>query len=712
MPNRFSHFAFAAIVALTVFVSPSSAQFVNTAAKPDFNARLIVGGADRNDPSANWLGLAVRLGPGWHTYWRSAGDAGAPPEFDWSSSTNIDEPTIEWPAPRRFSDAGIDSFGYADEVVLPIKVRVRDSQKPADVSLKLALYVCSTICTRNDLSFDARITPGQRSGEQLGLIDRWRTRVPRPHSPNLAIRSLDLQTANPGALRIEATSTSGFAASDVFVDGDDAILAGHPKVAMNGANEAVITVPIDGVEKRNADKPLRVTLVAGGNAVEATVPAPQAPAAVRTGAGPANSAIAGTDISKTNLAGAGHAEKTTGILPILAAALIGGFILNFMPCVFPVLSLKMMSLLGQTSRDMGALRIRFIASAAGVITSFVLLATALAALKSAGAQIGWGIQFQQPLFLGGMAAILVALSANLLDLYEIRLPWRLGNLLGRSGGGQSVASYFFNGFIMTLLATPCSAPFVGTAVGFALSQGTWQILAIFAALGVGMASPYLALALVPQVARLFPRPGRWMQTLRQLAALAMAGAAIWLLWILSEISGSQTAVIAGTALGLMVWAVALYQRRHAHAIAGVVMASLAATAILIAGERTVPTASKAADGVPWQTFAPPDVATLVRSGHTVFVDIGAAWCVTCKVNERLIINSSTIRQRLLADVVPLQGDWTKPDPTIAAYLKSFGRFGLPFNAVFGPGAPDGIVLPELLTQQAVLAAFDAASTRP
>ncbi len=705
MPNRLIPFTFAAVVALTALVSPSAAQFVNTATKPDFTARLIAGGADRNDASASWLGLSVRLGPGWHTYWRSAGDAGAPPEFDWSGSTNIDEPTIEWPAPHRFSDAGIDSFGYADEVVLPIKIHVRDPQKPADVSLKLALFVCSTICTRNDLNFDTKLMPGLRSDDQLSLIDQWRARVPREHSPNLAIQSLDLQTAKPAALRIKATSAPGFAKPDVFVDGDDAILAGSPKLTMIGGNDAVITVPIDGIEKRHANKPLRVTLVAGGHAVEATVPA-AADANVETAI--AKSAITKSATAKTDL---GKAETGSSFLAIVVAALIGGFILNFMPCVFPVLSLKITSLLGQKSRDIGALRIRFIASAAGVVASFVLLAAVLAALKGAGAQIGWGIQFQQPLFLGGMAAILVALSANLLDLYEIRLPWRLGNLLGGSGGGQSVASYFFNGFIMTLLATPCSAPFVGTAVGFALSQGTWQILGIFAALGVGMASPYLALALVPQVARLFPRPGRWMQTLRQLAALAMAATAIWLLWILGEISGYRSAVIVGTVLGLMVWAVALYHRRHAHVVAGVMMASLAATAILIAGQQVAPGASRAADDVPWQTFAPPDVATLVRSGHTVFVDVGAAWCVTCKVNEQLIINSDPIRQRLAADVVPLRGDWTRPDAIIGAYLKSFGRFGLPFNAVFGPGAPDGIVLPELLTQEAVLTAFDTASTR-
>ncbi|MHB1207586.1 MAG: protein-disulfide reductase DsbD family protein, partial [Rhodospirillaceae bacterium] len=396
---------------------------------------------------------------------------------------------------------------------------------------------------------------------------------------------------------------------------------------------------------------------------------------------------------------------------MIVLSLFGGLILNFMPCVFPVLSLKLFSLLAHPSQHAGAVRARFAASAAGVIASFIVLAAVLAMLKSAGAQIGWGIQFQQPLFLIGMVAILAALGANLLGLYEIRLPWWLARPLGHSAGGQSIGANFFNGFVMTLLATPCSAPFVGTAVAFALSQGPLQIFEIFAGLGLGMASPYLVLTAVPQVARLFPRPGRWMLTVRHIAAAAMVATAIWLLTILAQVSGIQVALFVGAFLGLLIWVLAVIRRRFAHTIAALLIVALTGAAIVAVEGRPWSNSDAATQEVAWQPFAPKKIEALVQSGRTVFVDVGAAWCVTCKVNEALIINSDPIRQRLKSDIAPIRADWTRPDDTITAYLQSFGRYGLPFNAVFGPGAPGGIVLPELLTQEAVLSAFNKASHR-
>lgn len=696
MSNRLMGPAIAIVFGLLLHNGAAAEQTAAHSTKPDFTAQLIVGGVDKAEPALTWLGLHVRLGQNWHTYWRSAGDAGAPPEFDWSGSTNIADVTIEWPAPHRYTDAGIDTFGYADEVMLPIKLRLKDPQAPTHVSLKLALFVCSTICTRNDLNFDADIAPAARFGDNLDLIGNWRAKVPRQHSATLAITSLSLQTGAPAQLRIEATSTAPLVAPDVFVDGDSAVVAGHPKFTATGDGVTVIMLPIDGIDASHPSNPLHVTLVDGKTSVEAILP-PQPPSVA--------------DKLPSSFTGKPTNSKASSAWAMIGVALLGGLILNFMPCVFPVLSLKLFSLLGHPSRDKSVIRARFVASAAGVIVSFLLLAAILAALKSVGAQIGWGIQFQQPLFLIAMAAILVALGANLLDLYEIRLPWRLAGLFGKPAGSQSIAAHFFNGFIMTLLATPCSAPFVGTAVGFALAQGPWQIFEIFLALGLGMASPYLVLAAVPQVGLFFPRPGPWMQTVRRVAAVTMVGTAVWLLTVLAAVSSLQTALVTGAAFGLIVWALAVHRQRFAHAIAGSLIAGLAGTAILLAAGQTTPARESASGAVQWQRFAPQNIQAMVKSGRTVFVDVSAAWCVTCKVNEATIIDSAPIRQRLTADVVPTQGDWTKPDAAISAYLQSFGRFGLPFNVVFGPGAPDGIVLPELLTQEAVLAAFDAASAK-
>ncbi len=685
----------AAVLAYVLHAAPLLAQ-TPPSPKPDFSADLVAGGVDRRDPNVAWIGVHVRLGPGWHTYWRSPGDAGAPPEFDWRGSQNIAAADVEYPAPRRIASAGLDSFGYADEVVFPVRLRLRDPHAPTQVSLKLALFVCSQICTRNDLTFNAALAPGGHLDDPMRLIDSWRAKVPRTNSPALSISAIKRTPEPKPHLSVTVTSAVPLVSPDLFVDGDDAVFAGRPLRAAQEGEVTTFTIPLDGADAAHPGKPLHVTLVDGSRAVEAaTLPT----------AGVAASAAKPAFTPKP------APPASASLWPMLAIALLGGLILNFMPCVFPVLSLKIFSLVAHKTRETRAVRLRFVASAAGVIASFLLLAATLAALKALGAQVGWGIQFQQPLFLIIMAAILVALAANLLDLYDIHLPAPLGRLVGQGGGHDSVAGHFANGLVMTLLATPCSAPFVGTAVGFALSQGPEQIVMIFAALGLGMASPYLVLAALPKVARVFPRPGNWMVTVRRLAAVAMAGTAIWLLTILAEISGVQNALIVGASFGFLVWFLAVRRQRFAHAIAGTLIAGLTGAALLVAGDRPLPAVAQAVDGVRWQPLAPEKISALVRDGQTVFVDIGASWCVTCKVNSALIVGSDRIRTRLGSDVVPMQADWTKPDDRIAAYLRGFNRYGLPFNAVFGPGAPDGIVLPELLTQGAVLAAFDQASAK-
>lgn len=682
----------------------AGAQTATPPTNPNFSAKLVVAGAAKNDPTPAWIGLDVQLGSGWHTYWRSAGDAGAPPEFDWSGSQNVVETTVEWPAPHRFSDAGIDTFGYADRVLFPIKVRLRDKTKDAHISLKLALYVCSTICTRNDLQFDADISPSVNVPVEQALIDDWRNKVPRSQSPSLSILSVKLETGSPAQLKIAVMANPPLAKPDVFVDGDSAVIAARPRVTRGYGGASFITLPLQGVDAEHPKQPLHVTLVDGSRSIEAVVPqqkpatSGQTPLIVTTQAEP----VAGADAPNV---------KNTSTWSMIVLSLLGGLVLNFMPCVFPVLSLKLFSVVGHSTYDSGSIRAGFIASAAGIVASFLVLAAGLATLKAFGAQVGWGIQFQQPIFLVGMAAVLAALSANLLGLYEIRLPWWLAGKIGKSTGGQSVPAHFFSGFLITLLATPCSAPFVGTAIAFALSQNSLQIFEIFLGLGIGMALPFLALAAVPQVARLFPRPGQWMMTIKHIAAAAMAATTIWLLTVLAQVSGVQTALFIGTTFGISLWLLAILRERFAHLIAGVLIMSLTGIVLVGAG---IPPSSRLAvenDDVQWQPLVPANIQEMVRDGRTVFVDVSAAWCITCKVNEALIINSNLIRKRLTSDVVPFRGDWTKPDDAITAYLQSFGRYGLPFNVVFGPNARKGIVLPELLTQEVVLNAFNSASNR-
>jgi len=674
-----------ALLSASLMLGPAAAQTAGFHPKADVSTRLLVGNTDEAGTDA-WLGLDVRLGTGWHTYWRSPGDAGAPPEFDWSGSRNVADVTVEWPAPHRFAEADIDTYGYAERVLFPLHLRLKHAAAQAHLSLKTVLYVCSVICTQNEAQLEAEIAPGAHQTTAQAEIDAWRQKVPRETSPTLSIRSLRLERAPKPHLAIEAHAEPQLAAPDVFVDGDPAVAAGRPQVEHRADADALISIPVDGLDHDDPQRPLHVTLVDGERALEAVLP---------------REAAAWAPVADSVAA-------TRSIWAILGTALLGGFILNLMPCVFPVLSLKVVSLIDHRPTGAPPLRAGLLATAAGILTSFAALAATLATLKAAGAQIGWGLQFQQPAFLVIMSIVLVAFAANLLGLFEINLPWRVTNRIGQAGHGRSLAGHAFNGFVMTLLATPCSAPFVGTAVAFALSQQAPQILLVFAGLGLGMASPYLALAAVPRLAGLLPRPGRWMLAVRALAAAAMIATTLWLLIILGEISGIVTAGITGALLLALLLAFAASRLRLMHAVTAAVAAVMLALA-LVAVTRPQAIAEKGLQEIAWQPLVPADITARVRAGHTVFVDIGASWCVTCKVNETLVVDSAAVHQRLTSDVIPVKADWTKPNGSIAAYLKSFDRYGLPFNAVFGPGAPNGIVLPELLTQQVVLDAIDTAS---
>jgi suppressor for copper-sensitivity B len=422
-------------------------------------------------------------------------------------------------------------------------------------------------------------------------------------------------------------------------------------------------------------------------------------------------------------------------LAVLGLALLGGLILNLMPCVLPVLSIKLLAVLGHGGADPAEVRRGFLASAAGIVVSFLALATAALALRATGRAAGWGLQFQEPAFLVVMAFILLLFAANLWGRFEFRLPGAVANVAGTAGGAHSLSGHFLTGAFATLLATPCSAPFLGTAVGFALARGPFEIYAVFAALGVGLALPYLLVAAVPRLATALPRPGAWMGKLKRVLALALVATVIWLLVVLAAQSGP---VVAGlVAVMLVVAAVALWplpeagpRMRAASWLSVAGLALLAAGGVIAlpsyapngASEGLPSVGQTTAKGLPsearsakdgWRTFHRDAIDREVAAGRVVFVDVTADWCVTCKVNKALVLDRGEVRKRLEAPgIVAMRADWTRPDAAIADYLKSFGRYGIPFNAVYGPGRPEGLPLPELLTERAVLAALAAAAGAP
>ncbi len=402
---------------------------------------------------------------------------------------------------------------------------------------------------------------------------------------------------------------------------------------------------------------------------------------------------------------------------MLLAGVIGGLILNAMPCVLPVLSLKVFALVKTAGQGRRQITAGALATALGILISFWALALTAIAVRAGGGLVGWGIQFQNPGFVAFLTVVLVFFCLNMWGLFEITLPAALGGALGSSGQGGGMAGHFSSGLLATLMATPCSAPFLGTAVGFALSQNAGTTLAVFTAVGVGMALPYLGLAVWPKTARLLPRPGAWMDLLKGAMGFLLAGTAVWLLYVLSaQVSPVRLAVLEVTLLsvGFFAWLrskVANARLGSMIAAAGLVGAALA-TVTLAAGGTPPETRGTFGDrpGIQWQNFDRDRAEALAAAGELVFVDVTADWCATCKVNERLVLNADAIIELFERHgVVAMKADWTNRDDRIARYLEDFGRYAIPFYVLYRPGLPPH-VFGELLTKGSVIAVVEASAT--
>jgi len=665
-------------------------------------ARLITAVQATGSAAGLDAGLEIRLAPGWHAYWRTPGDAGVAPLISWQGSENLAGAEISWPAPQRFSLDGLETAGYEGDVVLPIAIKLAHPGERTTLRADLTYAACKEICIPYHAAFTLSLPPGLAlPGPEAALIAAARNRIPGDlAAAGLRLLAAAVAPAKGGSvLSVRLQSLAGsFHTPDVFLEGPATGSPGRPQVTLAAAGHlADIRIPIRGADLAAAPAgakraPLRLTIVDQGRAAEA-------------------------EISPT-LGALPPLEEARLPLSILGLALAGGLILNFMPCVLPVLSLKLLAFVREAGAPRRQARLNVLATAAGVISSFLVLALILIALKQAGAAIGWGIQFQTPWFLAGMALLTTVFAASLWDLLVIGLPPRLLAALGAARSESRLADAFLVGAFATLLAASCSAPFVGTAIGFALARGPVEIFAVFAALGIGMAAPFLLVAIRPSLVAWLPRPGPWMFWLRRALGLGLLGTAAWLLSVLAGEAGTRAALLAGAGLSALLLLQALRSfgplGKGARKAAGLGVLAVAALVVLApsfgmqARERD-PSGPEAQAG-PWQKFAQSALDAALAQKKIVFVDVSAAWCLICKANELAVLNRSPVAERLNApDVVRLRADWTTPDPVVTQYLQSFGRYGVPLDVVYGPGAPQGIALPELLRPADVLAALERAA---
>lgn len=621
------------------------------------------------------VGLLLRLAPGWHTYWRNPGDAGAAPELKLDLPNGATAGPIQWPAPRRISEGPLMSYAYTGTVLFPVTVHPGSGPGPWTIRAHASWLVCKNICVPEQGTFRLDLPAGTPGADaQTPLFAAHDRDMPRPspwhaqiapngslwvHGPELNRSTVLSATFIPdqsGQIRDDAAQPlsvrdHGFVLSLALAKGYD---TAH---GLNG----ILTV-----QDRSG---LQTTVSL--HAVPGAAPAPAFPPLGR----------------------------------VLAFALLGGLILNLMPCVFPVLAMKAV---GLASARAGAARAHALSYTAGVLLTFAVLGGGLLAARAAGIAAGWGFQFQSPVFVAAMAWLLFGVGLNLSGVFQVGSGW--------SGAGASLASRgghagsFFTGLLAVLVATPCTAPFMGVAVAAGLAAPPAITELVFVVMGLGMAAPYVLLAALPSLARATPRPGRWMDVLKQALAFPMYGAAVWLLWVVSQEAGPSG--VLGTAagfvlLGFAAWVLGVSQaasgrnRRFGQSAAA---AGLLAALAVLSGIAVAPgTPAQAAPIANAESFTPARLAALRKQGKPVFVDMSAAWCLTCLVNERVALDTTAVQQAFARDhVVFLKGDWTRQDPAITQYLRQNGRDGVPLYVYYPPhGQPE--VLPQILTENMVLA---------
>lgn len=574
--------------------------------------------ADTTAQGETRLLIDVKLENGWKTYWRSPGEGGIAPSIAWKENS----PAVNWfwPTPARFDVAGITTQGYHQRVTFPLRVQ---GKAPATLAGVLTLSTCSNVCLLTDYPFS--VAPSSRDAGFAHDYAQAMGRIPLAQGLTDTLQA----DTRPGELIVTAQRSAGWTDPALFLDSVGEVDFGKPHIRVDGDTMRA-TVPVHDSWGEGAPdlrgQPLTLVLADNEVAQESELTPGNAPAAVGGG---------------------------LPLWQVVLMALAGGLILNLMPCVLPVLAMKLGSVLLVEDKSRRQVRRQFLASVVGILASFMALALLMTILRLSNQALGWGIQFQNPWFIGVMMLVMLAFSASLFGLFTFRLPASLTTKLA-THGGNGLAGHFWQGAFATLLATPCSAPFLGTAVAVALTASLPTLWGLFLALGVGMSLPWLLVAMRPGLAQRLPRPGRWMNGLRRLLGLMMLGSAIWLATLLLPHLGFSSSP-----------------------------------------------AEK--ERVNWQPLSEQAITDALAQHKRVFIDVTAEWCITCKVNKYNVLTTPSVQEALgQPDVVALRGDWTLPSDEITAFLNARGQVAVPYNQIYGPGLPQGQTLPTLLTRDNLL----------
>lgn len=657
--------------------------------------------------------VAIRMvmRPHWHVYWRNPGDSGLPPEMAWSLPQGFSAGAIDWPTPSRIPVAHLVNFGFETEVVLLTTVTPPADLAPGKaVTLagKLGYLVCERECVPGtaDLRLSMPVAPEGSSAapnpQNRALFARAREALPVP-------APWPFRLSRDGERLVVALDAPGLKAEAIR----NVAFFPYSETAIEHAAAQDVTIDANGLRvalTRSAIDETPPTTLPGVLTFDEITPEGTLTRSFALGDAPPAPVAGATATAPTTVAPVSEPDLT--LWSAAGLAFLGGIILNLMPCVFPVLSIKVLSLVQHSGESPARVRLHGLSYTAGVLASFVGLAALLIALKGAGASIGWGYQLQSPLVVAALAFLLFAMGLSLSGIVHVGGGIAgIGDGLTRRGG---LEGSFFTGVLATVVATPCTAPFMGSAVGFALTQPAGVALAVFASLGLGLALPFLVLTTWPAAVRRLPRPGAWMDVLKGALAFPIYATAAWLIWVLAQQvgpTGLLSALIGLVLVGFSAWA-----WEHARGAGpvwraigrGAAIAALIALAGLAAGLERDPGASPVAvaEAGAIEPFTQARLDALVAERRPVFVNMTAAWCITCQVNERTTLRSAAVQDAFKArGITSLKGDWTNQNPEITRLLERHGRSGVPLYLLYaGSGAP--VLLPQILTQSAVLAALD------
>jgi len=660
------------------------------------------------------VGLLLRMAPGWHTYWKFSGDAGLPTEIKWKLPPGWKIGEIQWPIPLKTIDPGdIETYGYQDEILLmqeitpPLKLDVSSVQLAAEANW----LVCEKICIPGSaiLRLDLPVASSSEPAN-ADVFARYRRLVPQNWpGPNVATASWS-RVGSELRLKIISEMLAKSPPFDFFPLPEQDTIVGHPAVQSRNNNEIVFRIPLESAPKDLSSIAGLVVFAEQPNGEHrAAWQIARASAAVQTGSSALLSA---------------RPAAARGIFTFLLFGFLGGMILNLMPCVLPVISLKIFGFIQQAGQSRQKIFRSGIAFTLGIFAWFIALAVLLIALKGAGRDVTWGgFQFTNPYFVLALSVIVLVFALNLFGVFEIWLPQSVTRSLLSTSERKDYLGSFLQGVFATVLATPCTAPFLGTALGFAFTQSAVIILAMFIAIAAGMSTPYLLLSVQPAWLRLVPRPGPWMIHVKQFMGFLLLATLLFLLYILGAQRGLDGAMWASCFLlvvSIACWMKGAFVSPTAtgtkRTIVRVLMLMLVlGSGVYLIGDKFQSAKIASADSrLPgnWQAFTPERLQAELGQGHTVFVDFTAAWCLTCKFNEANVLEAQDVKDAFQRHgIVKLKADWTNGDPAITKLLRQFGRPGVPLYVLYPANNEEPIVFPELLTKSMLLDKLETVAGR-